>query len=150
MRSCCANCARPSPTWRRLPPESVDLVNVRALEENPNLREALLSLASIRVMADSPALRSGEEAVQLAGRACALTGNRDPLALTILAAAFAETGRFAEAVETAGVALDAARAAGAVELVHTLEQQLRSYQQAMKGRLPNQSGAPSPPEDDLR
>ena len=129
--------------------EAVDFY-YRALNENPDLREALLSLASIRMTSGSPELRNGEEAVQLAGRACALTGNRDPLALTILSAALAETGRFADAVDAANVALRAARAAGAVELINTLEQQLLSYRQAMSAPLGNRPVAPSPPEDELR
>ncbi len=46
-------------------------------------------------------IRNGAEAVTLAERARELTGGADPLALDVLAAAYAETGRFFEAVETA-------------------------------------------------
>ena len=46
-------------------------------------------------------VRDGREAVVLAERACELTGRQDPNMLDTLAAAYAEAGRFPEAVETA-------------------------------------------------
>ena len=101
----------------------------RVLRKNPNQVEALLGLGSIRAMASSPELRNGEEAVRLARRACALTGNRDLLAWDVLAAAFAEAGQFGEAVHTARAAMSAARAAGADEFVKLFQQRLRLYEQ---------------------
>ncbi|MBI4877880.1 MAG: tetratricopeptide repeat protein [Acidobacteria bacterium] len=55
------------------------------------------------VLATSPeaALRNGVEAVKLAQRAERLTGGRDAAVLDTLAAAYAETGRFWEAVQAA-------------------------------------------------
>jgi tetratricopeptide (TPR) repeat protein len=46
-------------------------------------------------------LRSGPEAVAVAQRAVQITGGRDPLLLRTLAAAYAETARFADAASTA-------------------------------------------------
>src|SRR5439155_25947729 len=44
--------------------------------------------------------RNGSEAVRLAEQACELTGYRQPAALGTLAVAYAEAGRFPEAVTT--------------------------------------------------
>jgi tetratricopeptide (TPR) repeat protein len=59
------------------------------------------------VLATNPeaSVRNGGEAVELAVRAVKLSGAKDPIALDTLAAAYAEAGRFAEAVETARQAL---------------------------------------------
>jgi Flp pilus assembly protein TadD len=63
-----------------------------------------------RVLATSPdaSLRNGAEAVVVAERAAGLTGGREPTILETLAAAYAEVGRFAQAVETARRALSLA------------------------------------------
>ena len=51
-------------------------------------------------------VRNGARAVELAERACTATGYRDPRPMTTLAAAYAEVGRFSEAVAVATKALD--------------------------------------------
>ena len=43
--------------------------------------------------------RDGDEAIRLAERACALTGRKRALYLGTLAAAYAEAGKFVEAVK---------------------------------------------------
>jgi tetratricopeptide (TPR) repeat protein len=50
---------------------------------------------------ETAALRNGSEAVALAERTCTLTKRADPVQLDTLAAAYAESGRFAEAIRTA-------------------------------------------------
>ena len=67
-------------------PDDVTLLNEMAwtLATNPN--------ASIR---------NGAEAVELAGRAVQLSDGREPAVLDTLAAAYAEAGRFSEALQTA-------------------------------------------------
>jgi hypothetical protein len=62
--------------------------------------EALLGLAQIRAAAPRADLRDGAEAVALAVRACALSGRQDGRALAVLDQAYAEAGRFAEAIQT--------------------------------------------------
>jgi len=57
-------------------------------------------------------IRDGQEAVRLAEQACDLTGHKRPLFVGTLSAAYAEAGRFDEAVETAARAEALARAAG--------------------------------------
>ncbi len=81
------------------------------------------------VLATSPdaSLRGGAEAVVLAERAARLAGNRQPAVLDALAAAYAETGRFAEAVETAGQALELAGQQGNRSLAQALEARRALY-----------------------
>jgi len=81
-----------------------------ALDLRPDEPQALGGLAWIRATAGDAALRDPAEAVALAERAVAATRRRDVGALDALAAAYAATGRFADAVATAqaGAALAAA------------------------------------------
>ena len=83
-----------------------------AVKTDPDLAPALLSLASIRATAPDDELRGGDEAVELAQKACELTRYADPVALDVLAAALAETGRFSDALRVAGMAVQCARAGG--------------------------------------
>jgi len=59
------------------------------------------------VLATGPeaSVRNGAQAIELAQRANQLSGGQDPLILRTLAAAYAESGRFAEAITTAQQAL---------------------------------------------
>ena len=70
-----------------------------SLVTDPNNPEALSGLAGILAMAGQPELRNGAEAVQLATRAVELTDYRLSQSIQVLAAAYAEAGRFPEAVE---------------------------------------------------
>ena len=71
------------------------------LSQNPESPPAMNNLAVLLATAPDPALRNGAEAVQLAERASSLSGSRNPVMLTTLAAAYAEAGRFSEAVASA-------------------------------------------------
>jgi spermidine synthase len=72
--------------------------------------------------------RNGREAVELAEKACQATSERDPHLLRTLAAAYAEAGRFGDAVVTAKKALRVASRADAADIRRRLE----SYKQACK------------------
>ena len=74
--------------------------------------EALNNLAWLLAAHPSDALRNGAEAVRLAERACELSEHREPVMLGTLAAAYAEAGRFGDAVKTAEKARDLAAATG--------------------------------------
>jgi spermidine synthase len=90
----------------------------RAGEAVPEYREALrwspgvpgvaLRLAWILATDADPHVRNGAEAVRLAQATSAASGDRDPQALDVLAAAYAESGRFDDAVRSAERALDLA------------------------------------------
>jgi Tfp pilus assembly protein PilF len=72
-----------------------------ALKLQPNLPDALNNLAWILAANPDPEVRDGKKAVELAERACKLTDYKRPLLVGTLAAAYAEAGRFPEAVATA-------------------------------------------------
>ena len=67
------------------------------------------------------------EAVRLAGRACDLTGYRDPLLLGTLAYAYAEAGRLDKALATARKGRDLALASGQNELADRLLKLMEGY-----------------------
>jgi tetratricopeptide (TPR) repeat protein len=73
----------------------------RLLNAAPDFPEALNNLAWILAANADPQLRDGKAAVELARRACELTNNQQPVMIGTLAAAYAEAGRFPEAVATA-------------------------------------------------
>jgi Flp pilus assembly protein TadD len=76
-----------------------------ALAIAPNNPAAQTNLAWLLATASDPLLRNGPEAVAMAEQANRLSGGNRPVVLRILAAAYAEAGRFSEAVETAERAL---------------------------------------------
>ena len=69
------------------------------------------------------------EALDLAARAVQLTGSRDPNTLDSLAAAFAASGRFDRAIETAILASRLASEQGNQRKVETLRRRLAEYRQ---------------------
>ena len=71
-----------------------------ALLLQPDYPDALDGLAWILSANPNADFRNGTEAVKMAERACELTGKQDPMKLKTLAAAYAETGRFVEAMNT--------------------------------------------------
>ena len=83
-----------------------------ALLKNPDFPEALQHLAWIAATDAKPELRNGAQAVELAAHACELTGQKRPGMLLTLAAAYAEAGRFADALATIGKADELAKAQG--------------------------------------
>ncbi|MEX1229184.1 MAG: sulfatase-like hydrolase/transferase [Planctomycetaceae bacterium] len=66
----------------------------------PDHLQSLASLAWILSTCEFDELRDGERAVRLATQACELTKFQFPPVLDVLAAAYAETGRFDDAVRT--------------------------------------------------
>jgi tetratricopeptide (TPR) repeat protein len=81
-----------------------------ALRLDSNFAPALDALARILATHPDPKLRNGAEAVLLATRACEANASKNAAYLETLAAAYAETGRFAEAISTAQKAISVARA----------------------------------------
>ena len=79
-----------------------------ALRFSPDDPRALNNLAWILAANSRPEIRDGAEAVRLAEHACQITHDSEPLFLGTLAAAYAEAGRFDEAVATAQHAHDVA------------------------------------------
>jgi tetratricopeptide (TPR) repeat protein len=99
-----------------------------ALGLNPNLAGALNDLAWILATSPTAEFRDGTQAVQLAERACELTHYGQPLFIGTLAAAYAEAGRFSEAVETAKRALDLSVAQNNKPLAVAIQARLKLYE----------------------
>jgi len=76
-----------------------------ALKNRGDSPTVLNALAWLLATHEDAEYRNGREAVTLAERACELTGRSDPAVLDTLAAAYAETRRFDEAVTTIQKAL---------------------------------------------
>jgi len=106
----------------------------RALAVDPGLeiaRNALVPTLGARAFAlatsRDAAARDGSRAVRLAARACELTGFREPGLLDVLAAAYAEAGRFDDAVAAAERAVSIAESIGAAAEAALFRTRLASY-----------------------
>jgi tetratricopeptide (TPR) repeat protein len=98
-----------------------------ALAAQPDWPELLNNFAWLLASNPDPALRNGPEAVTLAERACKITNEKEPLFLGTLAAAYAEAGRFTEAIGTAEKASSLAAAAGLKEVADKNTELLTLY-----------------------
>jgi len=101
----------------------------RALQLNPRDLVAANALAWIIATSPDAALRDGPEAVRLAERLCQATQYNQPELLDTLAAAYAEAGRYDDAVRVATQALQAASSAGKGDLVEQIRARLSLYKQ---------------------
>jgi len=94
----------------------------------PNHPYLLNNLAWVLATCPDASIRNGTRAVELAQQAERLSGGKDPALLGTLAAAYAEAGRFAEAVAAAQRALELATAQTNTAQVETLRARLELYQ----------------------
>jgi tetratricopeptide (TPR) repeat protein len=99
-----------------------------AVRLRPDWPPALSRLAWIFATDRNASLRNGVEAVQSAERLCEITGYRQADALDALAAAYAEVGRFNDAVQVAQKAVQLANAAGQKDLAGRIQERLKLYQ----------------------
>jgi len=99
------------------------------------------------VLATSPdgSLRDGARAVELSEQALRLSGGKNPLIFRTLAAAYAESGRFGEAIETAQRGLELAHTQGNPGLATELENTIVLYQAARPLRDPSLANDHSSP-----
>lgn len=111
----------------------------QALDVDSNNPVVLNRLAWLLATADQPELRDGQEAVRLATKAVELTESREPVMIGTLAAAYAETGRFTNAVEMANNAVGLALVTGRND-VAAKNDKLRSLYAA--GMTPSTAPAP--------
>ena len=83
-----------------------------ALKLDADNVQALTQLAWILATTGDRSLRDGTEALQLAGRAVRLSEGRSPMTYGVLAAAYAETGQFPEAINQCRIAATFAHLTG--------------------------------------
>jgi tetratricopeptide (TPR) repeat protein len=103
----------------------------RAVTLQPNEVEALNDLAWLLATSAHAESRNGVEAVKLASRACQISGNKQPILMGTLGAAYAESGRWDEAIAAAQKAHDLAVATGQKAVAERnlqLQQLYRSHQ----------------------
>src|SRR6059058_1129143 len=100
----------------------------RALQLAPDKVNALNILAWLLATASDDSVRDGKRAVQLAERANTLAGNNDPTILHTLAAAYAEAGRFDEALQTARQAMKLASRADNNAVYNAIHDELPLYE----------------------
>jgi tetratricopeptide (TPR) repeat protein len=99
-----------------------------ALRLRPDYFEARVNLAWILACSPDAALRDGARAVQLASRADQLSGGKNPRVIGTLAAAYAEAGRYSDAIATVRRALQIAGAESNSPVAGTLRTNLALYQ----------------------
>ena len=100
-----------------------------ALALKPDLVTSLNNFAWVLSTAPEPSLRNGPRAIEMAEKAVELSGGNDPVHLRTLAAAYAESGGFAEAIRTAERARQLAVDQQNLMLTKNLSKDLYFYQQ---------------------
>jgi len=100
----------------------------QALQLSPDAPQILAPLAWLYATAADPSVRNGAEAVRLAEHACRVTARKEVAPLDVLAAAYAEAGRFQDAVAAAREAAALARAQGQTDAATKIEARLRFYE----------------------
>jgi cytochrome c-type biogenesis protein CcmH/NrfG len=102
-----------------------------ALRVAPANVAAQSNLAWLLATCSDPSLRNGSEAVLLAEKASRLSGGNRPVILRVLAAAYAETGRFTDAIRIAERALQLADAKDDSTLINALRKEIALYQSGL-------------------
>jgi len=118
----------------------------RSLDLQPQNAIACKNLAWILATCPEASVRNGRKAVELAEQAVRLSGGTNPIFIGTLATAYAEVGRFSEAVEMAQRARQLAAAQNNAALVNVLQMQIELYQAGSPFRDASQTNAPVHPE----
>jgi len=106
----------------------------RILEINPDYVEACSNLAWLLAMAPDSSLRNGAKALALAQHATELAGRDNATILHALAAAYAETGNYSEAISTARRALELAVTQKNDPLAGRLQTEIKLYEAGTPAR----------------
>ncbi len=107
----------------------------QALARNPNDVNALRDLAWILSTNKQDEARNGGEAVELAERALEHSDPPDAMTYIVLGAAYAEAGRFDEAVDAGRKAYKAAKGARQRELLEEIDKQIMAYKRRQPIRV---------------
>jgi len=100
----------------------------KAIGLQPLFIPAQRDLAWMLATWPEPSVRNGDKAVALAVQANQLSEGKDPRVLRALAAAYAETGRFPQALATARQALELEQARSPSTLTNELQSEIELYQ----------------------
>jgi tetratricopeptide (TPR) repeat protein len=116
-----------------------------ALAIEPENGNAASNLAWVFATSPEDSIRNGARAVELAERALRLSGGKIPMIFRILGAAYAENGRFSQAIETAQHGAELANSQGNQGLAAELQSNIAVYKSGKPLRDPNLTiGSSSP------
>jgi tetratricopeptide (TPR) repeat protein len=119
----------------------------KVLVVDPDNGNAMSNLAWVFATSPDPSLRDGPKAVQLAEQALRISGGRIPILVRTLAAAYAESGRFSEAIQTAQRGIELANSQGNSALVMELQGAIALYQEQQPLRDSSLTNASSSPRE---
>ncbi|HXO94404.1 MAG TPA: hypothetical protein VN825_09725 [Candidatus Acidoferrum sp.] len=108
----------------------------QSLEIWPDDMNAQAGLAWVLATSPDASLRDGAKAVELAKKVIERAGHANVIVLRTLAAGYAESGRFSEAIETAQAALQLATAQGNSALIEDLQRNIGNYRRNLPLRDP--------------
>ena len=109
----------------------------KVLAIQPDNGNAMSNLAWVFATSPDDSLRDGAQAVQLAERALRISGGRIPVIFRTLAAAYAENGRFSEAIQTAQRGIELANSQSNAGLAAELQANIDRYQDEKPLRDPS-------------
>lgn len=116
-----------------------------ALAIQPENGNAASNLAWVFATCPEDSLRDGRHAVELAEKALRISGGKIPMIYKVLAAAYAESGRFADAIETAQRGAELATSQSHPALAAELESNIALYQSGRPLRDPSITNGSSSP-----
>jgi tetratricopeptide (TPR) repeat protein len=116
-----------------------------ALALQPENGNAASNLAWVFATCPEDSIRDGTRAVELAEKAFRISGGKIPMIYRVLAAAYAENGRFADAIETAQRGAELATSQGNPALAAELESNIALYQSGRLLRDPSITNGSSSP-----
>src|SRR5438445_3324604 len=120
----------------------------KVLAIQPDNGNAMSNLAWVFATSPDDSLRDGAQAVQLAEQALRISGGRIPIIFRTLAAAYAENGRFSEAIQTAQRGIELANSQGNSDLAAELQGNIALYEQRRPLRDPSLTNDSSPPHSE--
>jgi tetratricopeptide (TPR) repeat protein len=100
----------------------------KALDVDSGHMNAEINLAWVLATAPDASMRDGEKAIQLAEDVAHRAGHPNAIVLRTLAAAYAEVGRFNDAIATAQQAIEIAKATGNEGLIADLQRSIAAYE----------------------
>jgi cytochrome c-type biogenesis protein CcmH/NrfG len=116
----------------------------RSLEIQPGTMNAQCNLAWILATSSDPLLRDGLKAVELAENVARRAGHPNVIVLRTLAAGYAESGRFSEAISTAQEAWRLAVSQGNSPLADDLQLNIANYEMNRPLRAPDPTNVRAP------
>jgi tetratricopeptide (TPR) repeat protein len=117
-----------------------------ALATQPENGNAASNLAWVFATCPEDSIRDGTRATELGERALRISGGKIPMIYKVLAAAYAENGRFTDAVETAQRGADLATIQGNPDLAAELQSNIALYQSGRPLRDANITNGSSSPD----